>query len=139
MLFKPGQFYALAALGGCLLFVLLTVNLGMPAPRAAIITIAGTFVVRALAIQFNWGTKSLYRPDVPAWISAGRKQKNENRSRISGNAGEHGSHRMHAPVPTNTERGSFLVEIIRRHNRSVSARGVSVECVLFLIDSQYHT
>jgi hypothetical protein len=25
----------------------------------------GTFVVRALAIQFNWGTKSLYRPDVP--------------------------------------------------------------------------
>jgi uncharacterized membrane protein YeiH len=65
LLFKPGQFYALAALGGCLLFVLLTVNLGMPAPRAAIITIAGTFFVRALAIQFNWGTKSLYRTDVP--------------------------------------------------------------------------
>jgi uncharacterized membrane protein YeiH len=65
LLLKPGQFYALAALGGCLLFVFLTVNLGMPAPRAAINTIACTFVVRVLAIQFNWRTKSLYRPDVP--------------------------------------------------------------------------
>jgi uncharacterized membrane protein YeiH len=65
LLLKPGQFYALAALGGCLLFVLLTVYLGMPASRAALITIAFTFVVRVLAIQFNWRTKSLYSPDVP--------------------------------------------------------------------------
>jgi uncharacterized membrane protein YeiH len=65
LLLKPGQFYALAALGGCLLFVLLTVHLGMPASRAALITIAFTFVVRVLAIQFNWRTKSLYSPDVP--------------------------------------------------------------------------
>jgi uncharacterized membrane protein YeiH len=65
LLLKPGQFYALAALGGCLLFVLLTVNAGMPAPRAAIITIACTFVVRVLAITFNWRTKPLYRPETP--------------------------------------------------------------------------
>ncbi len=65
LLLRPGQFYALAALGGCLLFVLLTVNVGMPAPRAAIITIAGTFVVRILAIAFNWRTKPLYSPETP--------------------------------------------------------------------------
>jgi uncharacterized membrane protein YeiH len=65
LLLKPGQFYALAALGGCLLFVFLTVNFGMPAPRAALITIACTFVVRVLAIVFNWRTKALYRPETP--------------------------------------------------------------------------
>jgi uncharacterized membrane protein YeiH len=62
LLLKPGQFYALAALGGCLLFVLLTMRFGMLAPRAALITIACTFVVRVLAITFNWRTKSLYHP-----------------------------------------------------------------------------
>lgn len=62
LLLKPGQFYALAALGGCLLFVFLTVNIGMPAPRAGFITIVCTFIVRVLAIAFNWRTKSLYRP-----------------------------------------------------------------------------
>jgi len=60
---KPGQFYALAALGGCLLFIFLTMRFGMPAPRAAFITIACTFVVRVLAITFNWRTKPLYRTD----------------------------------------------------------------------------
>jgi uncharacterized membrane protein YeiH len=63
LLLKPGQFYALAALGGCLLFFFLTMHFGMPAPRAALITIACTFVVRVLAITFNWRTKSLYRPE----------------------------------------------------------------------------
>jgi uncharacterized membrane protein YeiH len=65
LLLKPGQFYALAALGGCLLFVFLTVNIGMPAPRAGLITIACTFIVRVLAIAFNWRTRSLYRPGTP--------------------------------------------------------------------------
>ncbi len=65
LLLKPGQFYALAALGGCLLFVFLTVNIGMPAPRAGLITIACTFIVRVLSITFNWRTKSLYRPETP--------------------------------------------------------------------------
>jgi uncharacterized membrane protein YeiH len=65
LLLKPGQFYALAALGGCLLFVFLTMRFGMPAPRAGLITIACTFVVRVLAIAFNWRTKSLYRPETP--------------------------------------------------------------------------
>ena len=63
LLLKPGQFYALAALGGCLLFVFLTMNFGVSAPHAGLITIACTFVVRVLAIAFNWRTKSLYRPE----------------------------------------------------------------------------
>ena len=65
LLLKPGQFYALAAFAGCLLFVLLTVYFRMPAPRAGLITVAATFVVRVLAIQFNWRTPALYRPDIP--------------------------------------------------------------------------
>jgi uncharacterized membrane protein YeiH len=65
LLLKPGQFYALAALAGCLLFVLLTVYFRVPAPRAGLVTVAATFVVRVLAIQFNWSTPPLYRPDTP--------------------------------------------------------------------------
>jgi uncharacterized membrane protein YeiH len=65
LLLKPGQFYALAAFGGCLLFVLLTARFRMPPSRAGLITVAATFVVRVLAIQFNWRTPALYRPDTP--------------------------------------------------------------------------
>jgi uncharacterized membrane protein YeiH len=65
LLLKPGQFYALAAFAGCLLFVLLAVYFRMPAPRAGLITVAVTFVFRVLAIQFNWRTPALYRPDNP--------------------------------------------------------------------------
>jgi uncharacterized membrane protein YeiH len=65
LLLKPGQFYALAAFGGCLLFVLLLVYFRMPASRAGLITVAATFAVRILAIRFNWRTPPLYRPDTP--------------------------------------------------------------------------
>jgi len=65
LLLKPGQFYALAAFGGCLLFVLLAVYFKMPAPRAGLITVAATLVFRVLAIEFNWRTPPLYRPDTP--------------------------------------------------------------------------
>jgi uncharacterized membrane protein YeiH len=65
LLLKPGQFYALAALGGCLIFIFLTLHIGMPAPRAALITIACTFAVRVLAITFNWSTKPLHRVGTP--------------------------------------------------------------------------
>jgi uncharacterized membrane protein YeiH len=65
LLLKPGQFYALAALAGCLLFFILAVYFKIPAPRAGLITVAATFVFRVLAIQFNWRTPPLYRPDTP--------------------------------------------------------------------------
>jgi len=65
LLLKPGQFYALAALTGCLLFVILIVYFKMHPPQAGIITVLVTFVIRVLAITFNWRTPALYRPDTP--------------------------------------------------------------------------
>jgi uncharacterized membrane protein YeiH len=66
LLFKPGQFYALVALGGCLLFLTL-VGLDVADPnQAALATIATTFAFRMLAIRFNWRTTALYRsPPLP--------------------------------------------------------------------------
>ncbi len=59
LLFKPGQFYVLAAFAGCLLFVLLTLQFNVEATKAALITIGATFVFRVMAIQFNWTSSSL--------------------------------------------------------------------------------
>jgi uncharacterized membrane protein YeiH len=61
LLFKPGQFYVLAAFAGCLLFVLLALQFKVEATPAALITIAATFVFRILAIQFNWTSPPLWR------------------------------------------------------------------------------
>jgi uncharacterized membrane protein YeiH len=61
LLFKPGQFYVLAAFAGCLLFALLAVQFEMEATRAALVSIAATFVFRVLAIQFNWTSRSLWQ------------------------------------------------------------------------------
>ncbi len=61
LLFKPGQFYALATVTGCLLFVLLTLQLGMEVTPAALITIVATFVFRVLTIQFNWKTSPVWQ------------------------------------------------------------------------------
>ena len=60
LLFKPGQFYILAAFGGCLLFTLLAVKFKMEATQAALIAIGATFVLRILAIQFNWTSRPLW-------------------------------------------------------------------------------
>jgi uncharacterized membrane protein YeiH len=67
LLFKPGQFYALVAIGGCGLFVSLN-HWNLTTPReAAIATIVAVFVVRTLAIRFNWRTSALHRePQDPA-------------------------------------------------------------------------
>jgi uncharacterized membrane protein YeiH len=61
LVFKPGQFYVLAAISGCLLFVLLTLQAGMQVMPAALITISATFVFRVLAIQFNWKTSPVWQ------------------------------------------------------------------------------
>ncbi len=55
LLFKPGQFYVLAALGGCMLFVGLRYY-GLPVEQAAIASICVTLLLRLLAIRFNWQT-----------------------------------------------------------------------------------
>ena len=59
LLLKPGQFYVLAALAGCLLFPLLALRFKMDATAAALIAIGATFLFRVLAIQFNWVSPSL--------------------------------------------------------------------------------
>jgi uncharacterized membrane protein YeiH len=59
LLFKPGQFYVLASLAGCLVFVgLASEEIVRPrmAERISIVTI---FVLRILAIIFNWRTAPL--------------------------------------------------------------------------------
>ena len=55
LLFKPGQFYVLAALGGCSLFVGLG-HYGLPVEQAATSSICTTLLLRLLAIRFNWKT-----------------------------------------------------------------------------------
>jgi uncharacterized membrane protein YeiH len=59
LLFKPGQFYVLAAFAGCVLFELLALEFKMEATQAAGIAIGATFVLRVLTIQFNWKSSSL--------------------------------------------------------------------------------
>jgi uncharacterized membrane protein YeiH len=58
LLFKPGQFYAMVAIGGCGLYASL-IHWHLTSPReAAITTIIAVFVVRMLAIRFNWRTSA---------------------------------------------------------------------------------
>lgn len=61
LLFKPGQFYALVAIAGCGLYVALLEWRETPPDEAAIITIVAVFLVRILAIRFNWRTSALSR------------------------------------------------------------------------------
>jgi len=59
LVFKPGQFYALAALAGSVLFVFFSTVVNMPPTQAAIGAIGITFVIRILSITFNWRTSPL--------------------------------------------------------------------------------
>ena len=56
LVFKPGQFYALAALAGSGLFVFFVTELEMRPTSAALATISLTFTFRILSILFNWRT-----------------------------------------------------------------------------------
>jgi uncharacterized membrane protein YeiH len=67
LLFKPGQFYALVAIGGCCLFVALLRWADKTPNDAALITIVFVTVVRLLAIRFNWRTTAVsVTPEPPA-------------------------------------------------------------------------
>ena len=67
LLFKPGQFYGLVAIGGCCLFLAL-LHFDWETPkRSALLTIVVVFAFRVLAIRFNWQTRALYRePSQPS-------------------------------------------------------------------------
>jgi uncharacterized membrane protein YeiH len=59
LMFKPGQLYSLAALGGCVLFVVMSYYYGVDTNHSAWLSIVATLVLRLLAIRFNWTTRSL--------------------------------------------------------------------------------
>ena len=65
LFFKPGQFYVLAVILGCLLFVTLTLQLRVEAIPGALITIGATFLFRVLAIHFNWKTSPVWEETSP--------------------------------------------------------------------------
>lgn len=59
LVFKPGQFYALAAMGGAIFFCGLRESQAVPPMVAALGGIFFTFVFRVLAIVRNWHTQPL--------------------------------------------------------------------------------
>jgi uncharacterized membrane protein YeiH len=56
LMFKPGQLYVFAALGGLLLFLVLARRHDYSVQEAAWISILATGLLRLLAIRFNWTT-----------------------------------------------------------------------------------
>jgi uncharacterized membrane protein YeiH len=56
LVFRPGQFYAFAALVGCLIYLFLRQYMGVAPLTAALVTIVITFLLRVLAITRNWRT-----------------------------------------------------------------------------------
>lgn len=71
LVLKPGQFYAVVALLGCVLFISL-IALRLPAPFAAGIAVAVTFTIRMLAIVYQWRTRPV-RP----WFGRGKQNDPE--------------------------------------------------------------
>ena len=63
MIFKPGQFYAGAAIAGCIIFVSLVFVWEIDDGYAAMIAIVFTFFLRILSILFDWRTKAILRND----------------------------------------------------------------------------
>ena len=78
LLFKPGQFYVLAALGGCLLFIGLVRHYGVPVQQAAFASIGTTLLLRLLAIRFNWQTFAVTEWQQHLWIPGRRKPRPPN-------------------------------------------------------------
>jgi uncharacterized membrane protein YeiH len=57
LIFKPGEWYALAALGGAVVFAALVVGVGADATRAALAATAVSFSARVLSIRLGWRTE----------------------------------------------------------------------------------
>jgi uncharacterized membrane protein YeiH len=70
LIFKPGQFYALAALAGAACFVCLAVYAGVSVTVSAGAAIGFTFLLRMLTIRFKWRTRPVasesVEPDFPS-------------------------------------------------------------------------
>lgn len=62
LMLKPGQYYVIASLLGLCAFALLTRFFHVPLIPAAATAIAISFIIRLLAIFFNWKTGPVLRP-----------------------------------------------------------------------------
>jgi uncharacterized membrane protein YeiH len=56
LIFKPGEFYAVAAIAGCVLYVALVARAGVGELTAALAGIGLAFSVRVLSIRLGWRT-----------------------------------------------------------------------------------
>jgi uncharacterized membrane protein YeiH len=61
VIFKPGRFYAGAAIVGSSLFTILYAVAGIDETIAALIAITSTFLVRILSVRFGWRTKPVLK------------------------------------------------------------------------------
>ena len=59
LMFKPGQFYILASFAGCVVFLFIAYESLLPARRAAEVAMGTIFILRMLAIKFNWRTSPM--------------------------------------------------------------------------------
>jgi uncharacterized membrane protein YeiH len=57
---RPGQFSTLTLLAACAVYLLLTMQAGIPPARAGWITVGLFFVARVLTIRFNWRTTPVW-------------------------------------------------------------------------------
>jgi uncharacterized membrane protein YeiH len=62
LIFKPGEFYAVAALAGVLLFIGLAAGLHLPEEPSALAGIGLAFMVRLLSIRLGWRTGAFEDP-----------------------------------------------------------------------------
>ncbi|GAO05513.1 trimeric intracellular cation channel family protein [Anaeromyxobacter sp. PSR-1] len=63
LVFRPGEFYALAAMAGEVVFIGLTRGAGLPGTLSALIAIAAAFAVRILSVWLGWRTEALSGED----------------------------------------------------------------------------
>jgi len=66
IIFKPGQFYALAAIVGCSLYVSLVTVAETNVTLSAITATSIAFIIRLLSVKFNWQTKPIEKEDKPS-------------------------------------------------------------------------
>lgn len=63
VIFKPGQFYAGAAIVGTIVYVSLTVLFNADETLAAVLAIAIAFILRILSVKFDWRTRSILKEE----------------------------------------------------------------------------
>lgn len=62
-IFKPGTFYAGAAIVGTMLYVTLTVLLQVDQTVAALVAIITAFTIRVLSVKFKWQTRPILKEE----------------------------------------------------------------------------